>query len=354
MNLNLDPLQQEFARAVAGIHPDSAWTDLARIRAFALGLPLGAGGLDLGLGAQAVVDSALGATLRPVPGYHDTLLAGDLLSRLPDARAAELCKALAEGEIRAVTEGVHSGPCGWLDDTGHLHGVTGLLPDAPWSLVVLRTQRDVLVVVDPHAKGCTSERVQTVAGQAVRLTFAGAPCLVVSVEPPDLGPAIAAARIRQAAYLSGIACTAIDAAAQHVRRREQFGRRLIEFQTVGHRLAALVAEGDGLTLLIHEAAWRIDTGRPVGVQAPQALAAAAEHALAATRLAVQLHGARGIVAGSAPASAFLIAAVEAVRLGTPDALWREAGQHRIAERHGWDDEGPVFTTDELESAPSVV
>jgi alkylation response protein AidB-like acyl-CoA dehydrogenase len=353
MRLDLDPLQHEFARAVAAIRPDSAWDDLARIGAFAFGLSLDIGGLDLGLGAQVVVEAALGASLRPIPGYHDTLLAADVVAALSGPGVAELGEAFATGGIRAAADGIHNGPCGWLDDADRLHGVSGLLADAPWSLIVVRTQRaggpghdgpDVLAVVDPGAGGCTGEPVETLAGPALRLTFTGAPCLIVSTARPELKPALAAARVRQAAYLSGIARAACDAAAHHACRRVQFGQRLIEFQTVGHRLAMLVAEGDGLDLLIHEAAWRIDTARPAAAHAPQVLAAAAEHAFAATRLAVQLHGARGIVADSTPAAAYRLAAVEGLRLGTPDSLWREAGLHCIAGRDQWDDETPAGTS----------
>lgn len=364
MHLDPDPLQREFARAVSAVNPRSAWRDLARIGAFALGLPVPEGGLDLGLSVQIVVSAGLGAALRPVPGYHDTVLAADLLAGLAGPVAAELRAGIAAGSAVVATAGIHSGPCGGLDGDGRLHGLTGVLEDAPWTHLLVRTTRlgngggEVLVVCDPDGSGCRSWPVPTLAGPGRRLRWSGASCRAVAGDPavgpagPDRGglPAVAAARVRQAAFLAGLARAALGVAGEHVRRREQFGRRLIEFQTVGHRLAMLVAESDGLDLLVHEAAWRIDTGRPAGVHPPQVLAAAAEHALAATRLAVQLHGARGIVADGQPALAYRLAAVEAVRLGTPESLWREAGRHRLTDPDRWDDESPAVPEPETAAA----
>jgi hypothetical protein len=302
--------------------------------------------------------------LLALPGYHDTLLAADILAGLPGGD--QLLAEIVAGQARVATVGVHSG----------LIAGSELLPAAEWTAALVHSDGGFVIV---DLDGSTIEPVHTVAGPAVRLHITHATATPVGPRsaaangtstsgaavatsrrlrspagqdtatssklghPPSAmsggaARAVAAARIRQAAFLAGIGRAALRAARSHVTRREQFGRKLIEFQTVGHRLATLVAEGDGLELLVHEAAWRLDTGRPVRVHAPQALAATAEYALQATRLAVQLHGARGILADGVPASAYRLAAVEAVRLGTPAALWREAGLCRLTERDQWDDE----------------
>jgi alkylation response protein AidB-like acyl-CoA dehydrogenase len=142
---------------------------------------------------------------------------------------------------------------------------------------------------------------------------------------------VAAARIRQAAFLIGVAARSLEVARDHTHRRQQFGRALVAFQTVSHRLAALLAEGDGWMLLLQEAAWQHDCGKDATRSAAEILAASAEHALQASRLAVQLHGVRGMLAHSIPATAYRIAAAEGVRLGTPRWLWLEVGRGRLAE-----------------------
>ncbi|MFD1051834.1 hypothetical protein ACFQ1S_42895, partial [Kibdelosporangium lantanae] len=77
-----------------------------------------------------------------------------------------------------------------------------------------------------------------------------------------------------------------------------------------------------------EAAWRHDNHED-GPHAVQAAAAAADQALATTRLNVQLHGARGIVTADPPARAYAMAVKESTRMGIPQRLWHEAGTRRL-------------------------
>lgn len=324
MNLDPDAVQTRLSDAVAAVvrRHDDPLPRLAELGLFRLDLPLDAAGLDLGVAASVVAGLELGRAMRPLPGYRETVFAAHLLHA---AGHAELLVAAGNGERRIATVGFPADGRIRVCADGLLWGTSKPLPDAPWDAAVVAAGPS-LMLVDVDAPGCTR------AGD--RLSFAGAAATRLScVADAEVDRLLGAAFLRHAAFLVGLADAALSVASDHARRRQQFGRPLIDFQTVSHRLAVTAAEADGLTLLMHEAAWRHDAGLPDGPYPAQAAAAAAEHALAATRLAVQLHGARGIVAGDTPDIAYRLAAAESTRFGTPQALWQLAGLRRLAPDH---------------------
>ncbi len=331
MNLDPDAVQLRLAEATAALaRHDDALPRLAGLGIFRLDLPLDAEGLDLGVAASVVVGLELGRAMRPLPGYRETVFAAHLLHA---AGATELLAAAGRGEHLIATVGLGGTPGNGaavrLDGEGRLHGESEPLPQAPWKSAVVRAHTPngpalVLVPVDASVS----------AGDS-RLSFTGAAATpLLCITDADIERHGDAALLRHAAFLLGLADAALSLARDHCLRRQQFGRPLIDFQTVAHRLAALSAEAKGLVLLAHEAAWRHDTDLPGGPYPAQTLAAAADHALATTRLAVQLHGARGIVAGDPPEVAYRLAAAESTRFGTPQALWQLAGLRRLAGQPG--------------------
>jgi alkylation response protein AidB-like acyl-CoA dehydrogenase len=329
VNLDPDAVQVRLAEAIAAIaRHDDPLPRLAGLGLFRLDLPLDVGGLDLGVAASVVAGLELGRAMRPLPGYRETVFAAHLLHA---AGATKPLAAAGRGEHPIATVGLLSTSNGGaqvrLDGEGLLHGESEPLPAAPWKSAVVRAcgpNGPALVYVDVGAR---------VSASGSRLSFTGA----VGTPLPgstDIDRHRDAAFLRHAAFLLGLADAALSLARDHSRRRQQFGRPLIDFQTVSHRLAALAAEAEGLVLLAHEAAWRHDTGLPGGPYPAQTAAAAADHALATTRLAVQLHGARGIVADDPPDVAYRLAATESTRLGTPQALWQLAGLRRLGAQPG--------------------
>jgi alkylation response protein AidB-like acyl-CoA dehydrogenase len=277
VNLDYDAVQLQLADAVAALaaRHDDPGPRLADLGLYRLDLPLEADGLGLGLAASVVAGLELGRALQPLPGYRETVYAAHLLHA-------------AGGPQDVVTE---------AGDGHHLISTGDQDPDVPW--------KSTLTIGDA-------------------LIFNGTTLPL----PEDTRRHREGALLRQAAFLLGIADAALTMARDHTRTRRQFGKPLIEFQTVAHRLAVATAEGEGLVLLLHEAAWRHDNGDE-GPYAVQAAAAAADQALATTRLNVQLHGARGIVTEDLPAEAYTLAAKESTRMGTPRQLWHEAGRARL-------------------------
>jgi acyl-CoA dehydrogenase len=95
----------------------------------------------------------------------------------------------------------------------------------------------------------------------------------------------------------GMAQAALDLAVAHASQREAFGRTLKDLQAVSHRLADVAVETAAARLLVHQAAAAYDAGEPTTGLAAMAKLYATEAAQRAVDAAIQVHGARALVAG---------------------------------------------------------
>jgi alkylation response protein AidB-like acyl-CoA dehydrogenase len=216
---------------------------------------------------------------------------------------------------------------GWTLRAG---GLVAVLPqEAEWLLLAADGRA---FMVPAGRQGWSSRPLETAIPRGLAaLTFAGLRLEAadeLDVRPADL---VARGRLRQAAFLLGLAAAAHEAATGHAHRRRQFGQRLVEFQAIGMRLAALAGRLEALRLLVHRAAWLADTGAPLARAAAECLAMAAELALDAARDGIQVHGAIGTTLDSPAQACYRVAVVEAARWGRPAALWREAGRARLED-----------------------
>jgi alkylation response protein AidB-like acyl-CoA dehydrogenase len=143
-----------------------------------------------------------------------------------------------------------------------------------------------------------------------------------------LGPAVARARVRHAAYLLGMAEGAFREAVAYTRARRQFGRPIAEFQSVEFRLASWLGHLQATRVKVRYAAQLQDANQTALRVATETLAMAAELALEVTRGAMHLHGAYGMTRAAPIQRFYRRAALEAVRGGVPDELWDEAGRLR--------------------------
>ena len=100
-------------------------------------------------------------------------------------------------------------------------------------------------------------------------------------------------RISIGAMGLGLAQGALDCALPYAKERKQFGRRLIDMQPVGHRLASMAMEIQAARNLVYEAAWRKDNGLPFARHASYAKLFASETAMRASHNAVQILGGTG-------------------------------------------------------------
>lgn len=104
---------------------------------------------------------------------------------------------------------------------------------------------------------------------------------------------LAGGRIGVASLALGIARAAIEAAKAFILEREQFGRKLSEFQGLQWMLADRETELEAARLLILQAANLKEEGKPYGKAASMAKLYASEAAQRACYSALQLHGGAG-------------------------------------------------------------
>jgi alkylation response protein AidB-like acyl-CoA dehydrogenase len=288
---------------------------LVRLDLFSLEVPADLGGLGAGLVSGIVVSEAMGRrVLRDT--YRSTALLADVLRHDPTRHAEELIKQVAAGALSGAAACVPSGAVFASD--GAAFTLTGT-----WHVIDPLAQADALVVV---ARTGSRHRLVAVPlpctpGDRVE------PLAVADCEATGPKPSypLVAARIRQAAYLLGLASSAHALAVDRATSRRQFGRSIREFQAVGLRLAGRAAELDAVRLLVQRAAWLADSGAPGVAQAgTEALAYAGEITLGVCRDSMQIHGAYGM-SRQAPVSRYYLATgAEVSRWGSPRALWVEA------------------------------
>jgi alkylation response protein AidB-like acyl-CoA dehydrogenase len=100
-------------------------------------------------------------------------------------------------------------------------------------------------------------------------------------------------RLGVAAGAVGIGQACLDACITWARERRQFGRRLGDFQMVQATIANMAADIAAARLLVYQAAWLVDQGRPATQAASSAKLFATEAAARAASEAVSLYGNRG-------------------------------------------------------------
>jgi butyryl-CoA dehydrogenase len=100
-------------------------------------------------------------------------------------------------------------------------------------------------------------------------------------------------RIGIAAQALGIAQACVEAAVRYANEREQFDRKIGEFDAIREMLANSAIELDTARLLVYQAAWLRDQGRSNVKEASLAKWHASEAASRCANWAVQVHGGYG-------------------------------------------------------------
>ena len=100
-------------------------------------------------------------------------------------------------------------------------------------------------------------------------------------------------RIGIGAQMVGVARAALDAATRYTQEREQFGKKICEFQAVQHELARAAVELESARLLVYNAARLRDAGQPFVKEAAMAKLGSSEAAESICSAAVELYGGYG-------------------------------------------------------------
>ncbi len=350
MDLSPDPLQAQLRRALraglAGVAdrpavrgtpvrdgPDSPARELLGELGIPLyELPVTAGGLDLGLAAGVTVSEELGRAACGNP-YRAVALAAD--AAIASGRTDVLERLLAGATVAAA--GLEALPAG--------SAVQARRSDGGWELsgtVTADAAGADLVAVLAQVRGAPtlamlpagSAGIKWHSGQwphVIELTDVpvGRSDLLRRVETPGGGP-LARARVRQAAYLLGLADGMHDAAVKYTGTRRQFAGPLRDLQAVSFPLARAVVALRVTRMLVYRAVWFAETGRAASTAPAEALATAAETLTDIARLTMQACGGRSMTTALPLHRYYRLAAAEPVRYGRPGALWRLVGAFALA------------------------
>jgi butyryl-CoA dehydrogenase len=143
-----------------------------------------------------------------------------------------------------------------------------------------------------------------------------------------------AGRVGVAALSLGLAQGAFDEALKFTRVREQFGRKIWDFQAVQFRLSDLATEIQAGRHLTYHAAWLQDQGRPFGKEAAMAKLYCSELCMRATTLAVQLLGGVGYTQDYPVERMMRDAKVCEIGEGTSEIQRIVIGRHLVREAFG--------------------
>lgn len=272
------------------------------------------GGLGGGLADAAVAAEELGAALFP----HDLLgswIASDALLRGDGDGGADVLGLLTSEETPFAFAWPGQDPTWRLDAitpalltddgvTGTCSFVPGGRSEATVVLPVSRSQGVGLAVVPASAAaGVTwSSRVSSDLLRPISdVALENAAATVLDVKNPEdvFTHAVVVGAVLLAAEAAGAARACLDATVGYGTVREQFGRNLVSFQVVKHRLGTVLIEVERARASVYRAAAKADEGREgealqeVVMLARIAKTAATRALHLAARESVQIHGAMG-------------------------------------------------------------
>jgi alkylation response protein AidB-like acyl-CoA dehydrogenase len=287
---------------------DVTWDDLASAGLLALPVPESCGGEGLGLPEVSVLLTSLGAAACQLPAW-ETLAAGVLTVAAvgtPEQQAG-LLKGVAEGSTVLTPALREPGSAAGLSTTvtrsgdgfrltGRKIGVT--YADSAASLLVLAALDGTpcVALVDPHATGVELRPSRSSRGATEHtVTFDD-----VSVELLGEDTERAARALREHVVTglclvgAGLVVGARDLTAAYVGEREQFGRRLAEFQAVAQQVADVYIASRTITLAAENAAWRVGSGLPAEDDLAVAAYWLCVEGPAAMHICHHLHGGMGV------------------------------------------------------------
>jgi acyl-CoA dehydrogenase len=102
------------------------------------------------------------------------------------------------------------------------------------------------------------------------------------------------ARLWAAARAVGVIWKAADLSIAHAENRQQFGKKIGEFQSIKHKIADMSADLYTARMLLYQAAEIFDEGRDAAQEAAYAKLFCSEAAGRAADAAIQVHGAMGV------------------------------------------------------------
>lgn len=240
--------------------------------------------------------------------WLDPLLAGEIRSAFlmtePDVASSDASTMAATARISG-DEVVLDGHKWWSTGVGHPDCRVGIFmgvtdPDAH------RYLRHSMVLVPMDAPGVTVERMLTAQGmfdeplghgevrlEGVRLpvdNIIAGPGRAAEIAQGRLGPG----RVHHCMRLIGLAELALDLACRRASERVAFGKPIVNLGGNRERLAEARIAINQARLLVHHAAWKLDTEGQAAVEVSAIKAAVPRMAQQVIDMAMQLHGGAGM------------------------------------------------------------
>jgi alkylation response protein AidB-like acyl-CoA dehydrogenase len=316
------------------------WSALTDLGATRLLLPERYGGEAAGQQGAVMLVELLGNALYQGP-LLDTMTATEAMAA--DGAGGKLLERIAEGAPVALAAREAGSDTPVVPGRIELAGgqltarrrFVGYAADAEYLCVIGSEQGQPICVLAARDHPTVSMRRQqdTGRGEWYDVTLDRSPALAVPAGFAAAWPRVlAAARLRQAAYLVGICQAALALAVRRATTRRQFGQPIGRFQAPAFALAALATRIEGACWLVRAAAWEADQGADIRLRAAQALAMAADLSRATVSASVQLHGASGMTEQADAQLFYRRAAIERSWLGSPRALRAEVLPLLLAQR----------------------
>ncbi len=294
------------------------WDQLAQLGLAGALVPEEFGGSGMTLLDSTVVYEEFGRTLAPSPHLVSSVISAGVLARggtdeqkqtyLPGIAAGSmiLTPAWLEPDNSSGPTGVQMQAVADPDnpDSVQLSGVKRHVfyaSSADAFLVLARTADGVdIFVVAPDAAGLTMTQQQSVAYDTqYRLDFDNVSVpLTARVGDPGTGWSLWHRTMMDTNILVGAMCVGgarrvHEITCEYAKERVQFDKPLAAFQSLNHYLADGITEIDGVTTLVHQAAWARDESRSIEKLAPMAKMMATEIYRKVSGVAIQIHGGMG-------------------------------------------------------------
>ncbi|MEN9062171.1 acyl-CoA dehydrogenase family protein [Ponticoccus litoralis] len=320
------PLAEELDREER--FPAEVYDQMGALGLFGIGVPEEMGGPGFDTVTYALVMEELS---RGYASVADQCGLVELLSTLlvtygSDAQRAEWLPGLLSGKLKGAyclteaeagtdvsgirTSAVRDGE-GWVLNGGKIwiHNA----PVADVGFVLARTDPEAghrgmsIFIVDFHrdgvSRGPKEHKMGQRASQVGALNFDDVRLpaeTLLGVEGRGFHMMMSAldkGRVGIAALAVGIAQAGLEAAVDYAQQRKQFKKPISEFQGVQWLLADIAKDVEAARLLVHNAAWKIDSGADATRYCSMAKCFAGDMAVARTADAVQVFGGSGYIRG---------------------------------------------------------
>jgi len=296
------------------------WQQLTELGIAGLGIAEEHGGMAWGELEMAIVYEEFGRALAPSPHFSSCVLSAKVIELAgTDEQKAQRLPAIAGGEAIITpawiepgngfeAEGVQlkaerSGGNYTLNGTKLL---VSFAKSATKLLVLAREGEQVVgLLVDPTAEGVSLTYEKNHAGETLfQVDFNNVSVAESDALATDFWAAWDEAMVQSLIPLAAQAVGGAEAihvmTTEYAKQREQFGKPIGAFMAIAHYLADLNVKIEGVKVLVYQAAWAKDNGKPYHKLAAMAKLQACNIFREAAATGVQIHGGFGFTTEGDP------------------------------------------------------